>query len=94
MRARYLGYVREMTEKWLDWKHLGPLAMQYQALIADEVKADTRKLSSFEAFQRGVAGDIQAEGVRGPGRGISLKSFAEQRRAYLLNHAEVKKTGI
>ena len=32
-----------MTEKWLDWKHLGPLAMQYQALIADEVKADTRK---------------------------------------------------
>ena len=70
LRARYLGYVRDIAEKWLDWNRLGPMATQYHALIADEVKADTRKLDSFEAFQQGVAGDAApAAGFRGPGGG-------------------------
>ena len=90
LRTRYLGYVRDIAEKWLDWKKLGPLATQYQTLLTDAVKADTRKLASYEAFERGVAGDTQA-GVRGPERTISLKSFAEQRRAYLLNPTEIQK---
>jgi len=34
---------------------LEPLVRQYQALIAEEVKADTRKLYSYERFQSGVA---------------------------------------
>ena len=92
LRARYLGYVREIAETWLDWNKLGPLAKQYQNVIADAVKADTRKLDSTEAFFGGVDGATQAQGGPGPGRGRgSLKSFAEQRRAFLLNHAEVKK---
>jgi hypothetical protein len=78
-RQRYLAIVREMAEKWLDWNRLGPLASKYQALIAEEVKADTRRLSSFEAFQRSVNGD-----GNGGGSGQTLKSFAETRRAYLL----------
>ena len=101
LRARYLGYVRQMAEEWLDWKKVGPLAEKYQALIAADVKADTHKLDSFAAFNAGVtaapvaAPDVNAEpGPRGPGgpqRGvISLKSFVEQRSAYLLNHPEVK----
>jgi hypothetical protein len=90
LKTRYLGYVHDIAEKWLDWKKLGPLATQYQALLANEVKADTRKLSSFEAFQKGVAGDTQAEGARDPQREGSLKSFAEQRRAYLLKQQETK----
>jgi hypothetical protein len=93
LRARYLGYVRDIAEKWLDWSKLGPLATRYQALIADAVKADSRKLSSFDAFQRGVADDAQGQGARGPQREISLRSFAEQRRAYLLNHPEIRKAG-
>ena len=24
LRARYLSYVRDIAEKWLDWKTLGP----------------------------------------------------------------------
>ena len=92
LRARYLGYVREIAETWLDWNKLGPLAKQYQAVIADAVKADTRKLDSTEAFFSGVDGLMPAQAGPGAGRGRgSLKSFAEQRRAFLLNHAEVKK---
>jgi len=90
LKARYLAHVRTLAEEWLDWKRLGPLATQYQALIADEVKADTRKLSSFEAFQRGVSDDVEQEGFRGPERMLSLKNFAEQRRTFLLKHPEVK----
>ena len=93
LKARYLANVRTLAETWLEWKKLGPLAAQYQALIRDEVKADTRKLSSFEAFQKGIGEDIEQEGFRGPERMFSLKSFADQRRAYLLSHPEIKALG-
>ena len=42
-------------------------------VIAEEVKADTRKLYSWERFQTDVA--------EGPS---SLKDFADRRRAFLL----------
>jgi Ca2+-binding EF-hand superfamily protein len=90
LRARYLSYVRDIAERWLDWSRLGPIATQYQALIADEVKADTRKLESFAAFQQSLADEAaQAGNSRGPGGGSSLKRFAELRRAYLLKYREV-----
>jgi len=83
LRTRYLGYVRDIAEKWLDWKKLGPIAQQHHDLIAAEVKADTRKLSSYEAFEKSLTKDTP--GGEGFGRGsISLKNFADQRRAYLL----------
>ena len=84
LKAHYLGYVREIAERWLDWKKIGPLAEQYQSLIAADVKTDTHKLDSFEAFTKGVKEDTEEEGFRGPRQRISLKSFVEQRRAYLL----------
>ncbi len=74
LRARYLGYVRDIAENWLDWKVIGPLAQQYQTLIAADVKADTRKLYTFEAFEAGVSQGDE-----------SLKSFADRRRAFLLS---------
>jgi hypothetical protein len=74
LRARYLGYVRDIAERWLDWKTLGPLVERHQALIAGAVKADTRKLYTFEAFEAGVdQGDD------------SLRAFVERRRAFLLS---------
>ena len=73
LRERYLAYVREIAQKWLDWNTLEPLVRQYQAVIADEVKADTRKRYSFDRFHSEVA--------EGTG---SLKSFVERRRAFLL----------
>ena len=69
LRERYLGYVNDIAQKWLDWNTMGPLVGQYQSLIAQDVAADTRKMYTTESFESGVA---------------SLKSFAEQRREFLL----------
>ena len=91
LRKLYLGYVREIAERWLDWKKIEPIAEQYQSLIASDVKADTRKLDSFEAFTAGVKEDSEEDGPRGPRRRLSLKSFVEQRRAFLLEYTEPKR---
>ena len=75
LRARYLRYVRDIADRWLDWQRLGPIAARYQALIAADVEADTRKLYSFDQFD---AASADRE---------SIRSFAERRRAYLLAYA-------
>lgn len=88
LRARYLTYVRDMAEKWLDWNRLGPLAQKYHDLIAEDVKLDTKKLDTYEDFERSLS---ENEGTNaGTGATISLKSFVEQRRAFLLNHDAIK----
>jgi hypothetical protein len=69
LRERYLGYVRDIATKWLDWQRLGPVAEGYHALIAADVKADTRKLDTYAAFEAGLP---------------ALKAFVERRRAVLL----------
>lgn len=85
-REKYLSYVREIAEKQLDWKNLGPRAEHYQTLIDDYVKADTRKLDSYEAFRKSLTEDVTGEGG-GFGRiSISLKTFADERREYLLGY--------
>ncbi len=92
LRERYLSYLRDIAEKWLSWDKIGPLAEKYQALIAADVKSDARKLYSTESFSQGVtvdAGDWGGGPISAPG--MSLKSFIEQRRAYLLNHPDIKK---
>jgi len=61
--------VRDIATKWLDWQRLGPIAEGYHTLIAADVKADTRKLESDEAFESGLQ---------------TLKTFVERRRAVLL----------
>ena len=69
LRERYLGYVRDIATKWLDWQRLGPIAEGYHALIAADVKADTKMLDTYEEFEAGLS---------------ALKSFVERRRAVLL----------
>jgi len=73
LRARYMTYVRQIATRWLDWNTLGPLVQKYQALIAEDVKTDTRKLDTTEAFTTGAG---------------ALKTFAERRRDYLLNYKQ------
>ena len=102
LRDRYLGYVKDIAEKWLDWKNLGAVVAKHRALIEGELELDTRKLSSIEAFRKAVSNDLPATPVAGQGGevatsqprqrgGVSLREFAEKRRAYLLNHPEIKK---
>jgi spore coat protein CotH len=86
LRERYLGYVRDIAEKWLDWEKLGPIAQKYHDLIADDVREDTRKLDSTEDFIKNLNEDTAGSGRGGPfgGGKIGLKKFAQERRAYLL----------
>ncbi len=92
LKQRYLGHVRDIADKWLDWSKLGPMAEKNFALIADSVKIDTRKLDSTEAFLNSLKDDsasAPAQPSFGPGGpSTSIKSFAEQRRAFLLGYKE------
>ena len=73
LRTRYLGYVRDIAEKWLDWTKLDSMLKARQALIAEDVKLDGRKLYSTEAFSSDLRGSED-----------SLQGFIEKRRAFLL----------
>jgi hypothetical protein len=70
LRERYLGYVRDIAETWLDWSRLEPIVTQYHALIAEEMALDTRKLYGTREFDTGPA---------------SIRSFVDRRRAFLLD---------
>ncbi len=87
LRERYLAHCRDIADKWLDWQRLGPLAQKLHDLIAAEVKADTRKLDSTEAFEKSLTEDVAGNGF-GPfgGGSMGLKNFADQRRAYLRSY--------
>jgi len=91
-RTRYLQNIRDIAEQSLNWKQLQPLVSQYAALINSEVAADTRKLTTYEAFRAGLGFNSTATGqVSGEHGLLDLKSFVTQRRGYLLEHAEIKK---
>lgn len=93
LRARYMGYLRDIAERWLSWEKIGPIAEKYQGLIAADVMTDQRKLYSNNAFLNGLTQDGGGGGwgfASSPS--ISLKSFVEQRRTYLLSYPEIQKT--
>jgi hypothetical protein len=81
LRARYLAHVRDIARRWLDWTTVAPLVRQWQALIESDIKVDTRKLYSTEAFHADVGAEYD-DGSPAPEN--TLKGFIERRRAYLL----------
>ena len=89
-KQKYLDYVRTIAEVNLDWKKLGPEVATYRKLILDDVKVDTRKLISFEAFENATKDELS----KGDTREQSLRTFIENRREFLLNHVEVKKASV
>ena len=95
LRARYLAHVRTIANEWLDWDRLQPIIAEYQSLADAEVKADDKKLYTYEAFATSHIKD-QGGGGGGPGgRGgrvtPSFKRFVEERGEYLFNHPEINK---
>jgi len=73
LKTRYAGYVKDIAQRWLDWKVLGPMVAKHRALIEAEVMRDTKKLTTNEQFTSGIDAET-----------ASLKAFADQRRAFLL----------
>jgi hypothetical protein len=101
LRTRFLGYVRDIAEKWMTWEKLGPIVSRYQTLIDADVKADTRKLDTYENFVNGIDGNSSAignesggfwgrRGVMNSAPSLSLKAFMAQRREYLLEYTAPK----
>ena len=81
LRARYLSYVRDIARRWLDWNRVGPLVRQWQALIESDIRVDTRKLYSTEAFHADLGADYE-DGSPAPEN--TLRGFIERRREFLL----------
>ncbi|MBC8235397.1 CotH kinase family protein [bacterium] len=68
LRARYLAHVRTIVNEWLDWSVLAPIIEEYQSLIDAEVKADDKKLYSYDAFVNSATQDYSGgEGFGPPG---------------------------
>jgi hypothetical protein len=82
LREKYLGYVSDIAEKWLDWNALAPILKPAHQLIAAEVKTDTRKLYDFGGFQAGIAASDNP-----------LKAFIDGRRAFLLGRSATRVAG-
>jgi len=87
LKERYLKYVKTIAEKHLDWKNLGPVVARYRKLIEKEVEADAKKLYTLDAFKKATADEAE----KSSGRDVSLRAFADGRRKFLLEHAEIKK---
>ncbi|WP_417730670.1 CotH kinase family protein [Rosistilla oblonga] len=81
LRTRYMQYVREIAADSVAWDQLGPMVEEYRYLIDPLVKADTRKLSSYEAFQYATTRDAPKAD-----QPMSLRKFAEERSKFLLSY--------
>ena len=86
-----LAAMRDIAVNWLDWSKVGPMVAQFQALIAADIQADTRKSFSTASFTKSVTQDNFEPGY-GPTApsSMSLKSFIQQRRAFLLSYPGIK----
>jgi Ca2+-binding EF-hand superfamily protein len=79
LRQQYLRNVRTIAEQ-MSWEKVGPVVRQLRELIEAEIQADTKKLSTFDAF---------VEATRDESADSGLRHFLEGRRKYLLEHEEI-----
>jgi hypothetical protein len=86
LRAKYLKNMHTIATNDFDWKNLKPKIDGLRTLIEKEVELDTRKLYSLAEFKSAMADDAS------PGSRFNLRAFADGRRTYLVNHAEIKKS--
>jgi hypothetical protein len=85
LRTKYLAYMGDIAEKWLDWNRIGPMVERYRALISDDIGRDTRMHDTFDAFNVGIMGS----GDGTPPAASTIRGFIEQRRAALLAHPDI-----
>lgn len=89
LKKRYLEHVKTLADEWLDWNKLQPVVEQYVTLIDKEIEADTKKLSSYDEFRSTVSSE-EPKVQEGRRPHMSLRTFADQRRKFLLNRPEIK----
>lgn len=90
LRAKYLEYVKTLAKDDLAWDRIGPQIAAHRALIEPIVKADTKKLSTTEAFERATADADGPAGGNAEGAG-GLKSWTARRSAYLRDYKPAEK---
>jgi hypothetical protein len=78
LQKRYLQYVNQIVNDSLIWDKLGPVVEDYRDLIEPSVKADTRKLTTYEGFVAATRSELDESDTR-----MSLKKFALERSKYL-----------
>ncbi len=74
LQKRYLEIIQQIAKDSMSDAAIVPVIEKAHDLLATEVKQDTKKLSSYEAFERATAS------AKSP----SLQSFFAQRRKVLL----------
>jgi len=87
-RKRYLEIVKKINEEILGGDYLKKRLEHYVPLIEPYVQKDTRKLSSYEAFQKAVS--LEPSNGGSNGREMSLIDFAGGRYRYLKDYKEAK----
>jgi hypothetical protein len=83
-REKYLRYLRTIADIDFDVARMVAFIDDNRALIINEIKADTRKLSSFDAFLGAL--NIPLDDAPAPG---NIYQFLEQRRTFLLAHEQI-----
>ncbi len=85
LRARYLSYVREIADNWLNWQRLGPLAKAAQATITEDVKRETHNPTGYIRFVQDLDQDTAATNGRTRDSTVApnLKTFIEERRVFI-----------
>lgn len=81
LRARYVRTIRYVVEDWLTWERLGPIARQYHALIAEDVKTETHKPWSYIRFVQDLDQDTAATDDQN--HPASVKAFVLARKETL-----------
>ena len=90
-KERYLAHFRTMLDEFFDWKKMGPLATRYHQMLEPSVKTDTKKLYTNQLFTDNLIKDVVVRDRYGSYVIPGLKSFVDKRRAYLLNHVDIRK---
>lgn len=86
-RARYLAHYRHMLSSF-GWETTGKRIEELRTFIRSELEKDAKRIYTMQQFDQNVTTSINVGFVTVPG----LKPFFQDRRTYLLGHAEIKKT--
>lgn len=84
-RARYLAHYRTVVEESQPWSVVGPLVTKYQALIAADVAADTKKIYTTQMFTDNVTQSV----VFGRTTIRGIKPSVDARAAFLATQSSI-----